>query len=157
VPSPPLTIEQILTRLAEGPSRLAELTAGLTPAQLSAAPAPGEWSVNDVVAHLRASGKTWGEKINALLGADRSELGGGIEQRDHPGPDPVDVFRSYAAQRADLLAALEQLPPEAWSRVGIVTAGGRRYERTILYYADWMARHERPHIRQIERIVKSRE
>jgi hypothetical protein len=29
-------------------------------------------------------------------------------------------------------------------------------ERTVLFYAQWLARHERPHLKQIERIVISR-
>jgi hypothetical protein len=43
----PLTIEQILTNLAETPARLAGLTEGLTPAQLLEVTEPGEWSARD--------------------------------------------------------------------------------------------------------------
>jgi hypothetical protein len=32
---------------------------------------------------------------------------------------------------------------------------GRQFERTVYYYAEWLARHERPHIKQIERIVNT--
>jgi DNA-binding MarR family transcriptional regulator len=48
----PLTIEQNLTLLAAAPTRLANLTNGLSPAQLLAPPKPGEWSARDVLAHL---------------------------------------------------------------------------------------------------------
>jgi hypothetical protein len=40
----PLTIEENLTLLAATPSRLADLTKGLTPPQLVTPPEPGEWS-----------------------------------------------------------------------------------------------------------------
>jgi hypothetical protein len=39
----PLTIEQILTLLAEAPPRLAALTADLAPAQLQTRLSPTEW------------------------------------------------------------------------------------------------------------------
>jgi hypothetical protein len=34
-----------------------------------------------------------------------------------------------------------------------VTGAGKPLERTVLFYAQWLARHERPHVKQIERIV----
>jgi len=46
VPGRSLTIEQILTILAETPPRIAALSAGLAPAQLHTSPNPDEWSAN---------------------------------------------------------------------------------------------------------------
>src|SRR5690348_494140 len=54
VPNSSLTIEQMLALLAAAPPRLAALTTDLAPAQLRTAPTPGEWSANEVLAHLRA-------------------------------------------------------------------------------------------------------
>lgn len=54
MPDSSLTIEQVLTLLAEGPPRIAALTDGLSPAQLRTTPSPDEWSLNDVLAHLRS-------------------------------------------------------------------------------------------------------
>jgi hypothetical protein len=48
------TPEQVLTMLAEAAPRIAALTADLAPEQLRATPADGGWSVNEVLAHLRA-------------------------------------------------------------------------------------------------------
>ena len=50
----PLTMGQTLALLAETPRRIAELTRGLSAAQLRTAPAAGEWSANEVLARLRA-------------------------------------------------------------------------------------------------------
>jgi hypothetical protein len=36
-----------------------------------------------------------------------------------------------------------------------VTGAGKILERTVLFYADWLARRERPHVKQIERIVNT--
>ncbi len=62
-------------------------------------------------------------------------------------------LHSFATQRADLLAVLEPLPPEGWSRTARVTGAGKVLERTVLFYAQWLARHERQHVKQVERIV----
>jgi hypothetical protein len=48
----PLSIEQILTILAENPPHIAGLAASLTPARLR--PSPDEWCANEVLAHLHA-------------------------------------------------------------------------------------------------------
>jgi len=60
VPAEPLTSAQVSDLLAAAPPRIAALTADLLPAQLRAAPAPDAWSVNDVLAHLRARAPTSG-------------------------------------------------------------------------------------------------
>ena len=60
------------------------------------------------------------------------------------------------AARRDLLDVLEPLPPEGWERTATVTGMiGELYEYSTLYYGDWMARHERSHLKHIARILKS--
>jgi hypothetical protein len=55
-----LPIDEILTILKQTPPRLTNLASGFAPAQLHAAPSTGEWSVNEVLAHLRACDDVWG-------------------------------------------------------------------------------------------------
>src|SRR5579884_3280234 len=69
-----LTREQVLAQLNETPGRLATLTDELSPAQLRTAPAPGEWSANDVLAHLRACADMWGGCITRMLVEDHPTL-----------------------------------------------------------------------------------
>jgi hypothetical protein len=58
-------------------------------------------------------------------------------------------------QRVDLLAVLSPLPIDAWSRSATVTGAGKVLERTVLFYGQWLARHERQHVKQVERIVNT--
>ena len=58
-------------------------------------------------------------------------------------------------QGAELLAVLKPLAPEAWSRMATVMTAGKPRERTVYTYAQWLANHERPHIKQIEHIVNA--
>ena len=153
-----LTIEQVLSLLAETPPRLDALTAGLAPAHLRTAPNQDEWSANDVLAHLRACADVWGGCIAAIIAEERPTLRAvnprtWINQTDYRELEFQPSLRAFAAQRADLLAVLEPLPPEAWSRAATVTGAGKVLERTVLSYAQWLAEHERPHVKQIARLV----
>ena len=53
------------------------------------------------------------------------------------------------------LLGLEPLPREGWSRAATVTGAGKVLERTVLFYAQWLARHERTHVKQVARIVNT--
>jgi hypothetical protein len=160
VPSRSLTTEQVLTLLAATPPRIAALTAGLAPAQLHTSPNHEGWSANDVLAHLRACADVWGNCIVAMIAEDTPTLRAvnprtWIKQTDYLELEFRPSLRSFATQRADLLAVLEPLPPESWERSATVTGAGKVLERTVLFYARWLAGHERPHVKQIERIVNT--
>ncbi len=158
-PSRELTIEQVMAILPETPPRIAALTEGLTPAQLHTATAPDSWSVNDVLAHLRACHDVFGGNILRILAEEAPTLKGinpraWIKKTNYPELDFRPSFEAFVRQRADLLAVLEALPPEGWVRIAKVTGMlGETYDRTVLYYAAWMARHERPHLKHIQRII----
>jgi hypothetical protein len=76
-----------------------------------------------------------------------------IEQTDYRDLDFQPTLDAFSAQRAELLAVLEPLPPEGWSRAATVTGAGRVLERSVRTYAESLVRHERPHIKQIARIA----
>jgi len=155
-----LTIEQVLILLAETPLRIAALTTGLTSAQLRTAPNPGEWSANDVLAHLRSCADVWGSCIEVIIAQDTPTIRAVnpttwikgtnyLEQKFQPS------LQAFTAQRTALLAVLELLAPEDWTRSATITGAGKPLVRTVLSYADWLAHHERPHIKQIARIVNT--
>lgn len=152
------TIEQLLTLLAATPSRLADLTEGLPSAQLLAPPQPDEWSARDVLAHLRACADMWGKCIVEILSEERPTIKAvnpttWIKKTDYREQQFEPSLQAFTAQRAELLAVLRPLAPDAWSRMAVVTGAGKPLERTVYSYAQWLANHERPHIKQIERIV----
>jgi hypothetical protein len=160
VPRRSLTIEQILAALAETPPRIAELTVGLATAQLHAAPSPGEWSANDVLAHLRACADVWGDCIVTIINQDTPTLRAVNPTTWIKGTNYLEQgfqpsLQAFTAQRTALLAVLEPLRPKVWSRSATVTGAGKVLERTVQSYAQWMAGHERPHLKQIKRIAST--
>ena len=158
MPSRSLTTEQVLNLLAETPPRLEALTAGLAAAQLRAVPNDDAWSANDVLAHLRACADVWGDCIAAILAEERAMLRAvnprtWIMRTDYRELEFQPSLRAFTAQRAELLAVLEPLPADDWLRAATVTGAGQVLERTVLSYARWLAEHERPHVKQIARLV----
>lgn len=136
MPDRALTTAQILTLLAAGPPRLAALTAGLTPAQLRAAPAPREWSANEVLAHLRSWADVWGNCIDVIIAQDWPTLRAinpttWIESTDYDEQEFRPSLRAFTRQRTRLLAVLEPLAPKVWSRTATVTGAGKPLIRTV--------------------------
>lgn len=148
----------LLTLLDETPTRLAALCADRSPEALQRRPAPEEWSTNEVLAHLRACADVWGRCIVAMLEEDTPTWRAvnprtWIKQTNYPELDFQLSLGAFATQRAELLAVLSPLPPEGWHRAATVTGAGKVLQLTVLSYAERLAGHERPHLKQIERIV----
>jgi hypothetical protein len=157
MPSRSLPIEQVLTLLAETPSHITEFTVGLTQDQLHAAPSPGEWSVIEVLAHLRSCADVWGDCIAAILTEDRPTVRAinprtWVKSTNYPELEFHPSFQVFTKQREELLAVLESLAPEDWLRGATVTGAGKPLERTVQFYAQWLAKHERSHLKQFKRI-----
>jgi DinB family protein len=160
VPNKTLTREQVLTLLAETPTRIAELTSSLSRDQLRTPPGPEEWSANDVLAHLRACADVWGDAMLTIIAGDQPMLRATnpltwITKTNYPDLDFRRSFGAFARQRSELLPVLERLPREGWSRTITVTGAGSLLVRDVLFYGRWMAGHERTHVKQVARIVAS--
>lgn len=147
-------IPKILTILADDPVRIAETTTGLTPAQLRTSPTENEWSVNEILAHLRACSDVWGGHILRILAEDTPTLIGvnprtWMKKTNYLELDFAASFQAFTRQRFELLVVLRVLQPDDWNRASSVQAWGQVYAKTLLGYADGLARHERTHVRQI--------
>lgn len=154
-----LTVGEVMAILPETPRRIARLTEGLAPTQLRASPGPDAWSVNDVLAHLRACHDVLGGNMLRILAEDRPAWRrlsprAWMRKTDYPAWDFGPAFEAFTRQRIELLRVLEPLPPDAWERTATVTERpGETRERSVLFYGDWLAAHERVHWEQIATIV----
>lgn len=142
----PRSIEQVLTQLTEQPKTIAKLTADLSRSRLHDAPKHGEWSINDVLAHLRSCSDMWGKYMRTIVAEDRPTIRAmnprtWIKQTNYPGLEFSTSFRAFREQRAS-----------SWPSSDRYRAGKPR-ERTVLDYAQWLANHERSHVKHIARMV----
>jgi DinB superfamily len=160
MPSDPISQQQVLALLTAAPPRIAVLTDGLTAEQLRATPGPGEWSASAVLAHMRSCADVWGDCMMSIITHEHPTIRAinpttwikgtdYLEQEFHPS------LQVFAAQRAALLDVLERLEPKSWARSATITGAGAALERSVLSYAQWLARHEQPHIKQIQRITNT--
>jgi hypothetical protein len=146
--------------LATAPARIAESTNGLAESQLHAALGPGEWSANDVLAHLRSCADVWGSCIETILKQDRPTIRAvnprtWITGTNYLAQEFQPSLHAFTVQRTALLAVLEPLRTKAWSRSATVTGAGKPLVRTVHSYAEGIVLHERPHLKQIQRIVSA--
>ncbi|NDJ52578.1 MAG: DinB family protein [Chloroflexi bacterium] len=150
------TPEETCTILEEGPTQITALTSGLSDVQAAARPAPEAWSIVDVLAHLRSCADVWGNCIDQILAEEHPTIKAvnprsWIKQTDYPSLGFRESFTAFSAQRAKLVTLLRSLSDEDWKRTATVTGAGKALERTLLFYARWLAGHERTHFRQIKK------
>lgn len=155
-----VTVDQVLTMLEEQPKTIAALTAGLPRARLHRSLRRSEWSLNDVLAHLRSCGDMWGKYIATIVAEERPTIRAmnpttWIKSTNYLELEFMPSLRAFNKQRAELLALLRSLPKAAWSRSATVTGAGKPRTRTVLDYAQWLANHERSHVKHIARTVAS--
>lgn len=155
MPRADLSVEEVMTILHDTPTRIAELTAGLSEARLQAPLEPGAWSVNEILAHLRASHDVLGGNILRIVAEDhpawkRLSPRAWMRKTDYPSWPFEASFTAYRRQRDELLAVLEPLPAGAWDRTATVDEFGSTVERSALFFGDWLAGHERVHLVQID-------
>jgi len=153
-----MTVQQVLDQLRLTPLRLRELTSRVPAEMLRTSPGLDEWSANDVLGHFRACSDRWGEAATRIVGEDRPTIRGTnprtwITKTDYLDLEFAPSLRAFVRQRKALLAILDPLQPDDWQRTGTLVGAGKPVALTAHTYAERLARHERPHVKQIARIV----
>ena len=159
-PGPSLSLARVLEVLETSPGRIKVATARLAAATLLEPMEPGGWSARDVLGHIRACDSTWGGYIERIIDEDQPRFRAEsprstIRRTDFlEGPFAASLA-AFTRDRARLVGRLRAVPTHAFSRTALVTIPALGTEpRTALYYAERLARHEREHVRQIERGVE---
>ena len=162
------TAEQYTSRLAayvqgndpiamqrQAPRTLAQLIEGIDASKLGLRPAPGKWSVTEILAHLAEDEltSTWRyrqmieHEAPELLGFDQdlwALLGGYVSWNAQ---EALDMFRLLREANLRMFA---QLTPAQWQRHGVHAERGRF---TVQDLCRHMAAHDINHIDQIRRIL----
>ncbi len=141
--------------MASTPDRLRRLLRGLTERQLSRKPAPGKWSIKEIVAHLADGEVILGSRYRFVAAHDRPPLPGTdqdafVEKLGPLNAKTADLLDDFAMARAVNLGLFDRLPPEAFARVGIHSERG---EESLLSMISMYAGHDRHHVAQIETII----
>jgi hypothetical protein len=143
-------IEVMLT----SPDRLRKLIAGLTEKQLATAPAPGKWSIKQIVSHLADGEVILGARYRMVAAHDRPTILGYdqdafVEMLGALNAKTSDLADDFEMARWVNMGLLDRLPPGAADRVGLHSERGEESIRTMV---QMYAGHDRIHLLQIETI-----
>jgi hypothetical protein len=117
------TEEAILADYAAAPDRLEAAVRGLSDAELDIAPAPGEWSIREIVHHVVDGDDLWKGCLKVALGSPGSLYVLEWYEGNEPWAASMDyVHRSvmpalplFRANRAHIVQLMRELP-DAWHR-----------------------------------------
>lgn len=151
-------IKRYLQTLLDTPQLLTTWTQGLDEAQLKTPPAPKEWSLVEILAHLRACADVWTYSIYAMLMLDKPTLTH-IHPRDwmkfqgYTTLSFAENFLAYSVGRDNLVRILEPLSMDQWERS--CTFIGRHNTFTVFGETMRMALHELDHRQQIKAMLST--
>jgi uncharacterized damage-inducible protein DinB len=120
-------------------------------------PAPDEWSLGEVLCHLRdVEREVHQARIAAVLTEDRAFLQGvnadeWAEPRDYCNQDAPEAQADYLAARDATMATLRNLPAEAWQRQGQHTFFGPTTLQELVFL---VVQHDRVHDKQIAALTE---
>jgi hypothetical protein len=142
----------LVERLRRQAADIQRLASGLDETALATSPAPGKWSLKELVCHFRRMEEVIGDRIHRLLTEDSPA----IVPYDHPDRDPGfakltqdltgEVLSEFLREREALCRRLESLSPAEWHRQG------RHPEYPhydVHFQVESMAHHEAHHIYQL--------
>jgi len=136
---------------------IAHLIDGVPDGVLRARPAPGRWSVGEILAHLADAEIVGAYRIRFVLGSPGGAVAGYDQDAwaaagRYAGRDPHKSLELFRAVREANLTLLESLAPEQWQHYGVHSERGREsIERLVRMSAG----HDVNHLQQIEAILHS--
>jgi hypothetical protein len=143
--------------LSGTPAAFTALTAGLSRGALVRPPAPGEWSVTELLGHLFDAEVAWSWRARTILAQDGGTPDGpplpGFDQTTWallPRPPFGEFLAAFGALRAANLALIAGTPEPHWARSGVHAERGPLSFRVLTETA---AGHDIAHRRQLEQTV----
>lgn len=141
-----------LSSLAAFPDQLKRTLQGCPDAALRFRPAPGEWSIVEVVGHLNDVEALYSARIRQMLATDNPTLAPfdpdeTVRQRDYQNKQIGFLVISFAERRAEHLELLGVLRPGQLARMGIHPTRG---PLSVAQKIGILAWHDGNHSRQIE-------
>jgi hypothetical protein len=138
--------EKLIAQYRDGYATIAEALLKISDEELDGRPAPGKWSVREIVHHLADSEMTAAIRIRRLLAEDRPEIKGYDQDEfarrlhyDRPHEISLELFKYVRESTAELL---ERMSPSDWLREGTHSEVGRYTPETWLkIYSEHAHKH----------------
>ncbi len=148
----------LLAILRSTPAALTSLLAPLTAEKLAARPSADEWSVTEILCHMRdVELEVDQPRIQKMLSEDEPFIPAELpdewaKTREYDRQDGLSALREFTAARVQTLEMLQNLAPAQWSRKARHAIFG---PTTLQELVSFNAEHDRLHIQQIWKNIHS--
>src|SRR5229473_1498349 len=146
------SLAETLERFRRGPELLAVVLTGVYGEEMDFTPAPGKWSIRQIVAHVADSELVGAQRFRQVIAEDNPALGAydqnaWAKNLDYARRLPKQALESFRRIRAENHELLKSLPEPAFERKGVHAERGPLSLRQLLdNYAD----HAESHARQMQ-------
>lgn len=141
-----------------GPAKIARAVAGLRPSQLRQRPAPGKWSIQEILGHLFDTEVVYGYRYRMAIGQSGSPIQGydqamwvvemGYNRKRW---SAKRLLEHIAALRRSTLYLFDSMPRGTYERFGVHSERGKE---TVRRTQELIAGHDLNHLEQIRAIRK---
>ena len=147
--------KQALAVQAATAGKLEILIDGVSVDRLRRRPAPDQWSVSEILAHLADGEIVGGYRLRVILGSPGAPIAAfdqdnWVTSGHYDKRDPLKSLEQFRVLREGNLALLESLEPVQWRHYGVHSERG---EESIEHLVHMFAGHDINHLQQIERIL----
>ncbi len=147
-------IPALLERYRRGPELLAVVLTGVFGEEEDFAPAPGKWSIRQIVAHLADAELVGAHRFRQVLAEDEPTLvafdqDAWTRNLDYQHRKPKQSLETFRRIRAENYELLKGAPEAAFARKGNHTENG---PVTLLSMVEGYAAHAESHARQMQAI-----
>ncbi len=147
-----------ITTLQQTPASIVQLTSSLADAALDFRPAPGEWTVREILAHLVDDEMyVMRLRLERIVKEDQPQLTPHDEQRWYATRNTArdalaELLVDFTVQRAASLGIIGMLRESDWARKGFQPEYGAFSAEG---WVERWAAHDTTHLRQIEAALKA--
>ena len=124
--------------------------------QLMTRPAPGKWSIAEILAHLADTELAASWRLRLILGSNGASVHAfdqdvWAETFNYARHDPKTSFETFRLLRQNNLDLLSSVPKNLWENYGMHQERGKE---TIAQIVRMFAGHDLNHLGQVEKIAK---
>jgi uncharacterized damage-inducible protein DinB len=141
---------------AETVNKLQRFIKPLSKKQLTTRPAPGKWSIAEILAHLADTELVASWRMRLILGSNGAPVHAfdqdvWAETFNYARRDPKASFETFRLLRQNNLDLLNSVPKNLWENYGMHQERGKE---TIAQIVRMFAGHDLNHLGQVEKIAK---
>jgi uncharacterized damage-inducible protein DinB len=137
--------------------KLQKLIKPLSKKQMKRRPAPGKWSIAEILAHLADAEVVGSWRMRLIMGSDGTPIAAfdqdvWAEAFGYANQDAKESLRVFRTLRESNLALLKSVPKKLWEHHGMHSERGKE---TISHIVRMFAGHDLNHLKQVEKIAKN--